>query len=261
MKLLKYPRTPHLEGSRSQPGDEDMDAMPFAAVRGKPLVVEEKVDGANAGLRFDAGGQLHLQSRGHFLTGGARERHFAMFKQWATGHTSALFARLGARYALYGEWLYAKHTIFYDALGHFFVEYDVLDTENERFLSTGARRELLAGLPIVSVPVLWEGAPRRLEEITAHVGPSRMKSPRWREALSRAAERLELDPVRIARETDASDDMEGLYVKHEEHGHVLARYKYVRRSFLTSVVDSGSNWLTRPVVTNELSAGVDLFAP
>jgi hypothetical protein len=259
--MLKYPRTPHLEGSRAQPGDEDMDAVPFSAVRGKPLVVEEKVDGANAGLRFDGSGELYLQSRGHFLTGGAREKHFAMFKQWATAHASVLFARLGARYALYGEWLYAKHTVFYDALSHFFLEYDVLDIERECFLSTTARRELLRGLPIVSVPVLWEGAPRRLEEVTAHVGPSRMKSPRWRQALTLAAERLGLDPARIRRETDPSDDMEGLYVKHEENGQVLGRYKYIRLSFLTSVVDSGSHWLTRPVVPNELAPGVDVFAP
>jgi hypothetical protein len=31
--LAKYPRTPHLEGSRSQPGDEDLEALPFAAWR------------------------------------------------------------------------------------------------------------------------------------------------------------------------------------------------------------------------------------
>ena len=28
--IHKYPRTPHLEGSRLQPGDEDLDAVPLA---------------------------------------------------------------------------------------------------------------------------------------------------------------------------------------------------------------------------------------
>jgi hypothetical protein len=74
--LHKYPRTRHVEGSRLQPGDEDLDAVPFAELAGRHLVCEEKLDGANAGLSFDAGGRLWLQSRGHFLTGGVREKHF-----------------------------------------------------------------------------------------------------------------------------------------------------------------------------------------
>ena len=39
--LKKYPRTPHLEGSRLQPGDEDLSQIPFSCIRGKYLVVEE----------------------------------------------------------------------------------------------------------------------------------------------------------------------------------------------------------------------------
>lgn len=40
--LKKYPRTPHLEGSRLQPGDEDLSQVPFSYIKGKHLVVEEK---------------------------------------------------------------------------------------------------------------------------------------------------------------------------------------------------------------------------
>ena len=50
--LRKYPRTAHLEGSRCQPGDEDLESVPFASIAGRHLVVEEKVDGANAFQRF-----------------------------------------------------------------------------------------------------------------------------------------------------------------------------------------------------------------
>jgi hypothetical protein len=46
---------------------------------------------------------------------------------------------------LYGEWLYAKHTIFYDRLPQYFLEFDVLDLESDAFLSTARRRELLGG--------------------------------------------------------------------------------------------------------------------
>jgi hypothetical protein len=260
VQLVKYPRTRHVEGSRLQPGDEDVEAVPFRELAGRHLVVEEKVDGANAGIGFDAEGELLLQSRGHFLTGGPRERHFALFKTWAQRHRAALHDALGCRYALYGEWLYAKHTVFYDALPHYVLEFDVLDRESSAFLSTERRRELLAGVPVVPVPVLAAGPLRRLEQLTGLVGPSRFKTPGWREILREACTRQGLDPGRIAAETDPADEMEGLYVKAEEGGEVVGRYKFIRPGFLATVLQSGSHWLDRPIVPNGLRPGVDLFA-
>src|SRR5262249_32334476 len=170
--IHKYPSTRHLEGSRLQPGDEDLGAMPFAAIAGRHLVVEEKVDGANAAISFAADGTPRLQSRGHYLTGGARERHFALLKRWAGGLADRLWSTLGARYVVYGEWLYAKHTIFYDALPHYFLEFDVLDTRTGELLDTPGRARLLAGLPVVSVPVLQAGIVRREEQVSRLLGGS-----------------------------------------------------------------------------------------
>ena len=49
LEILKYPRTPHLRGSRLQAGDS-ADDVPYAALAGRQIVVEEKLDGANAAL-------------------------------------------------------------------------------------------------------------------------------------------------------------------------------------------------------------------
>ena len=260
LRLVKYPRTRHVEGSRLQPGDEDLEAVPFRELSGRHLVVEEKVDGANAGVSFDAEGELLLQSRGHFLTGGPRERHFALFKTWAQRHRAALHAALGCRYVLYGEWLYAQHAVFYDALPHYFLEFDVLDRETGAFLSTERRRALLAEVPVVPVPVLAAGPLRRLEQLTGLIGPSRFKTPGWRGALRDACARQGLDPDRVVAETDPDDEMEGLYVKVEEGDEVVGRYKFIRAGFLTAVLQSVSHWLDRPIVPNGLRPGVDLFA-
>jgi hypothetical protein len=257
--LHKYPRTQHIEGSRLGPGDEDLDNVPFAHLAGRYLVVEEKTDGANAGLRFDDEGRLWLQSRGHFLTGGEREKHFNLFKQWAHAVAHELWPVLGHRYVVYGEWLYARHTIFYDRLPHYFLEFDILDTAREEFLSTERRRSLLKGLPLVPVPVLREGPAERLDELTDLIGPSLYKGPDWRERLTTLAAERGLDVERIWNETDKTDLMEGLYVKVEEQGRVVERYKYVRADFLTTVLDSGSHWLRRPIIPNQLAEGVDLF--
>ncbi|HKB03884.1 MAG TPA: RNA ligase family protein [Gemmataceae bacterium] len=258
MNIHKYPRTFHLQGSRLQPGDEDLEAVPWSDVIGRYVVVEEKMDGANSGMSFDPAGKMYLQSRGHFLTGGRREKHFNLFKKWASEVAPDLWPRLGDRYVMYGEWLYAKHTIFYDRLPNYFLEFDVLDTETESFLSTPRRRELLAELRVESVDVLWEGVLSDPEPVIALVGPSRFKSADWRERLKAQAAARGLDPERVRRETDPSDDMEGLYIKVEEEGEVKARYKYVRADFLSAVLDSGTHWLRRPIVPNVVISGPSL---
>ncbi|MDT3716704.1 RNA ligase family protein [Pseudomonas soli] len=76
LELLKYPRTAHLQGSRLQDGDSDAGQVAYGSLVGQWLVVEEKLDGANAGISFTNGGELRLQSRGHYLSGGGRERQF-----------------------------------------------------------------------------------------------------------------------------------------------------------------------------------------
>ncbi len=65
LKMLKYPRTPHIQGSRIQLGDEDLQQIPFDVLAGRKLTVEEKCDGANSAVSFDADGELLRQSRGH----------------------------------------------------------------------------------------------------------------------------------------------------------------------------------------------------
>jgi hypothetical protein len=259
LSIHKYPRTQHIEGSRLQPGDEDLEAVPFQQIAGRHLVVEEKMDGANCGISFNPDGELLLQSRGHYLTGGGREKHFTLFKQWAHTHTAALYETLGSRYVFYGEWLYAKHTVFYDALPHYLMEFDVLDTETNQFLSTPRRSELLEGLRIEPVRVLHEGKLKGLKELTRLLGPSAFITPEHFRHLQEECEQRGLDPDRILRETDRSADMEGLYIKVEEDGIVTGRYKYIRPSFLTAVFSAEGHWLNRPIVANLLREGVDLF--
>ena len=252
-RIIKYPRTPHIEGSRLQPGDEDLSQIPFENISGRNLVIEEKIDGANSALSFDADGKLLLQSRGHYLTGGYRERHYNLFKQWGEIHQQKFYERLGSRYVMYGEWMYAKHSIYYDALPHYFLEFDILDRETGRFLDTPSRRTLLEGMPVCSVPVLAEGRFSRLEEILVFLGDSQYITSAHLDKLREVAEKEGLDPDKICRETDASRTMEGLYIKVEEDGQVVERVKYVRRSFLQTVEQSNSHWLERPIIPNGLT--------
>lgn len=252
-KIKKYPRTQHVEGSRLQPGDEDLSQIPFEKIKDKYIVIEEKVDGANTAISFDDKGNILLQSRGHYLTGGYRERHYNLFKTWASTHKDKLYNVLGTRYIMYGEWLYAKHTVYYDNLEHYFLEFDVYDRTKEVFLDTEERRKLLKDLPISSCKVLATGKFKSLNEILKYLGVSNYKTEKHLENLKQTAIELNLNPETILKETDNSNLMEGLYIKVEENGIVVDRMKYVRRSFCQALEESNSHWIDRPIVPNKLN--------
>lgn len=258
--ILKYPRTRHIEGSRLQKGDEDLKQIPFSVIKNKYIVIEEKVDGANCAISFDNNGNLLLQSRGHYLTGGYRERHFNFLKQWATVHKDLFYKVLGSKYIMYGEWLYAKHSIYYDSLPHYFLEFDIYDREKNMFLDTESRHKLLEDLPVESVPVLAKGKFNNMDDILKYLKDSNFITNNHIENLRIESEKLNLDPDRQVRETDNSKLMEGLYIKVEENGEVVDRMKYVRYSFLQTVEESQTHWLDRPIIPNKLDKNInDLF--
>ncbi|MCV6901253.1 MAG: RNA ligase family protein [Achromobacter xylosoxidans] len=262
LELFRYPRTPHLEGSRLQEGDHGHGHVPYRELRGLHLVVEEKLDGANTGISFSPAGELLLQSRGHYLVGGGRERQFNFIKAWAQAHADWLLQRLEDRYVMYGETMSKKHSVFYDALPHHFFEFDVLDRRTGQFLSTAARRALVAGGPVLSVPVLYDGlAPARLADLKALLRPSLAKTARWRDAFEATVRREGLDLALAWKQCDKSDLSEGLYLKVEADGQTLGRYKWVRADFVQAILASEKHHSEQPYVPNQLAPGVDLYAP
>ena len=258
--MVKYPRTPHLQGSRLQKGDDGSDQTPYRQLAGQYLVIEEKMDGANSGFSFNEAGELRLQSRGHYLTGGSRESQFGMFKSWATQYEGMFLDRFEDRFIVFGEWMYEKHTIFYDNLPHLFLEFDIWDKSKQVFLSTKARRELTQDLPIVSVPVLYEGpAPKDYKDVMALVGPSTAKTPQWTQHLMDIADRSGIDRDRVKSQTLWHDGMEGLYFKVENENETLDRYKWVRPDFLQTILDGDGHHQHRMLVPNRLNQQVQLY--
>ncbi|MBR3681592.1 MAG: RNA ligase family protein [Clostridia bacterium] len=252
-RILKYPRTPHIEGSRLQDGDEDLSQIPFSAISGRWVAVEEKVDGANVGISF-FDGDLHLQSRGHFLRGGVKEREYELFKVWANSRCEELYEILGERYIMYGEWLYRKHRVYYNSLSHYFLEFDIFDRERGKYLDTGSRQALLCGSFIRSVPTLFEGLLSSRKELLELIGQSRFIEGKHLSELYEKAEGLGLDPSEVLHQTDQTSLMEGLYIKLEEGGEVVSRMKYVRHGYTQAeVVTQG--WHSGIIIPNRLKGG------
>ncbi len=226
-KIKKYPRTPHIEGSNLQPGDYDLSQIPFTYLKNKYLVIEEKVDGSNVGISFE-NGKLLLQNRSHYLQGGYKEKQYDLFKVWVNTYVDDFYNVIGDRYIIYGEWMYAKHNIYYDNLPHYFLEFDVYDKEQNVFLDTKRRKELLKDLHLHSVPVLKEGYFNSYKEILSLLGNSQ-----------------------YINENNSSRIMEGIYIKIEEDNIVKERFKFVRKQF-KQVQENNDSFFKKEIVPNKL---------
>ena len=117
------------------------------------LVVEEKIDGANLGISFDSDGNIRAQNRGAYLElpGSGQWKKLS---EWLTPKTETFFEHLLDRYILFGEWCYAKHTVFYNRLPDWFLGFDIYDRETGRFLSCSRRDELFRAIRICPVPTI-----------------------------------------------------------------------------------------------------------
>lgn len=257
--IQKYPRTPHIRGSRLQEGDEDLEAVPFETLEGQYIIIEEKIDCANSGISFSDACNLLLQSRGHYLTGSPREKHFNLLATWANYHIDALFEILENKYIMYGEFCSTKHTEFYDLLPHYFLEFDIMEKSTGKFLSTKKRRELIGKAPITSVPVLWEGPAKNLDHLLSFIRPSLYKSANWKMTLKKLCEERGVDFEEAMQGTDDSDFSEGIYIKVETEEETIGRYKYVRASFLQSISQSQTHWLDRIPIPNQLAPDADIY--
>jgi hypothetical protein len=195
---------------------------------GEPVVVEEKVDGANVGLSFGSDDGLVLQSRGHVLAGGAHPQFHPLFA-WAAAREPALRGFLGRQRILFGEWLFARHTIRYDRLPDYFLAFDLYDRERSAFLDTHARQLTCSQAAVVEVPRLFEGVLGSLDKLVRLLGMSRV----------------------------ADGPAEGLYVRLERGGVLELRGKFVRAGW---VPPGEEHWSHRRLEKNRLS-GATSMAP
>jgi hypothetical protein len=239
--FIKYPRTPHLFGSTGTDDDKHLGRAESERLLADPsLIVEEKLDGTNVGLHFDSAGQLVLQCRGHLITEGMHPQ-YDLFKQWAAVKHAELERRLADRYLLFGEWLYARHSVHYRQLPHYFFEFDIYDKLQQAFLTLELRLELLAGSGIETVPVVHRGATSK-KQLEKLIGPSQFDS--------------QFDNPMTKRNDNL---MEGLYLRTEADGAVAARAKVVRPEFVEKIKQS-THWQQQTLVPNLLRSGTDIWS-
>jgi hypothetical protein len=156
--FFKFPSTPHLAAMPGVDirGDKVLTESERDAFLRHELMVEEKVDGANLGLSFDADGNIRAQNRGAYvhLPGLGQWKKLG---EWVALHTDVLFEHLFDRYILFGEWCYAQHSIFYDRLPDWFLAFDIYDREEHCFLASARRDRLVDEMHLSKVPCIARG--------------------------------------------------------------------------------------------------------
>lgn len=148
------------------------DKYASAFSNGEHIVVQEKLDGANASIRCDEEGNVICFSRRNELTPFNTLQGFYEYVQaW---DKAGIVNTLGTRYILFGEWL-VKHTIRYpeDRMKQFYV-FDVWDTETEEYLPWERTKVFAEALGFKTVPLFFDGEFTTWEDVYAFVGKTEM---------------------------------------------------------------------------------------
>lgn len=136
---MKYPKTSHVPWSENISDDDKIHkAMYFDDV-----VVTIKLDGECTGMTKDIIHARSLDSKDH------PSRH------WVKQLHNKIKHEIPDNWKIFGENLYAKHSIFYDSLESYFYVFHIL--ENNIFLSWNDVRNYCQLLNLTLVPVIYEG--------------------------------------------------------------------------------------------------------
>lgn len=219
--FVKFPTTPHLLWLATAAPREDkvLSRTEADAFLSQSVIVEEKVDGANLGISFDAHGNLLAQNRGNLVERGTKGQ-FAPLWPWLSGRESNLFDALEDRLILFGEWCYARHSIHYTRLTDFFLVFDVYDKHELRFMSSLRRDEIVGELKLSTVPRVNTGV-FSLGEIPNLIGWSSLYD----------------------------GPMEGIYLRQENSNWLIQRAKVVRAEFVEKI---GEHWSKQSALPNRL---------
>jgi len=155
--LIKFPRTRHIFDSGGGVGRDDLlmgeneAKIWYEAV----VTVEEKVDGSNLGISITEDYIIKFQNRSHYVNTETQQQ-WRQLEAWAAQHPG-IHQVLNPDRILFGEWMYAKHSIHYTKLPDLFLAFDIFDKKKGKFVSRKTRDKLLEGTGISTVPLIHVG--------------------------------------------------------------------------------------------------------
>ncbi|WJV54674.1 RNA ligase family protein [Prodigiosinella aquatilis] len=217
--FIKFPQTLHLIAGHNFNFRKDKAFSSFEVKEflQNEVVLEEKIDGANLGISFDKDGKLLLQNRGNYLNKPFSGQWIEL-NNWLDKKLDSIFDVIEDKYILFGEWCYAKHSIFYTKLPDFYIAFDIYDKINNEFLSTKRRNTLLISMGISSAPFIDKGVFTINEIIN-----------------------------KIQKSNYSSNTSEGIYIRLENEDTLIRRAKLVRPDFTQNIEE---HWASKKIIKN-----------
>lgn len=143
---LKYPRTFHLPFSLGASKD-DRIADNISTLFNKSIIISEKLDGSCASLEYDSCfARTHSRSPTHQSFDGLKALH------------ASVKFKIPNKLQLFGEWLYALHSIKYDKLPGYFLLFAVRDLSLMQWASWEEIEFWAKEIQVPTVPVLFSGS-------------------------------------------------------------------------------------------------------
>ncbi|MGN1193139.1 MAG: RNA ligase family protein [Dorea sp.] len=214
--FYKFPSTPYIETDINiTRSDKILSKNEVEDILSKPVTIEEKIDGANLGISFNHNGELRIQNRGSYLLS-PLEGQWKPLNNWLHCHEETMFDMLVDNYILFGEWCYAKHSVYYDELPDWFIGFDIFDKKNNRFLSVQQRNHMLDKMKVTVVPQLGYGI-YDVYELSQFFQKSKY----------------------------GSEYCEGIYIRQDEDIYLKYRAKMVRKEFKQNITEHWSRGILK----------------
>lgn len=155
---VKFPRTRHLHNLGGVSRDDLLLTQKEQTMYlNRNIIVEEKIDGANLGFSMDSNYKILVQNRSHYVNSSYHPQ-FKKLDKWINQHYTDLQELLEPnKNILFGEWMYARHSIHYHNLPDMFLAFDLYDKNSATFLSRNKLESKLKQTLIKQVPLIYEG--------------------------------------------------------------------------------------------------------
>lgn len=255
MNYVKYPRTEHLLGSKYLNFNEvdlnfkNKEQIDFPMLLpDEKFIIEEKMDGIGLGICF-INSIPHIQQRGHLFSIDKTPDLLKNFKEYILHNEELLYCIIGEQFTIFGEWLEFKHTVFYNNLPSFFLEYDIFDHHSQYFLSTSRRINMINN-SLTSVKVLAETQSCNLNTISELFNNNPTSSfcnNHWQSDFNL----LKKNNPELQLNTLLSSQYEGFYIKIENQNEVTQRFKWITKDFF-NIVSQNNHWKNQQLILNTL---------
>jgi len=185
-----------------------------------PVIIEEKIDGANVGIIRHKNG-FALQKRGS-LVAQSEHAQFGFFHNWANYQNYDKIMSVPTDHLIYGELCWAVHHIYYDSLPDYFLVFDVLNTRTNAWFDRRQKEEFCKVHGFYLVPLIAEGK----------------------------FSKMELADL-IPKKSAFGEIAEGIVIKRYRKKEYL-RAKLVRPEFVKEINEDGEHWTRKQLRVNKL---------